>query len=63
MMRYEKCLKIQIEVFNGHDHISVAKSYLGIGDVYFMQGHYDNALAEYEKCLKIQIEVVGHDHT
>jgi len=44
--------------------MDVAKSYLGIGNLYYSQGHYDKALAEYEKCLKIQIKVFnGYDHT
>jgi tetratricopeptide (TPR) repeat protein len=34
-------LSSTIEVFNGHDHIDVAKSYWGIGNVYRRLGRYD----------------------
>ena len=40
----------------------VAKSYLGIGNVYDSQGQYERALEYYQKALEIDIKVSGQDH-
>ncbi len=46
----------------GHDSPDVAKSYLGIGNVYDSQGQYEQALEYYQKALEINIKVSGKDH-
>ena len=39
----------------------MAKSYRGIGEVYYNQGKYEGVLFQYGRTLDIQIRVLGND--
>jgi len=47
---------------HGDDHPNVAASYGNIGNVYQLQGNYDEALVQYHKSLEITIRVLGCEH-
>ena len=42
--------------------LSVATSYNNIGEVYRVQGKYEEALVQHGRTLDIKIRVVGEDH-
>ena len=54
---YTKSLDIETRIYGGDNHPDVAKSYLGIGNVYDSQGQYERALEDYQKSLDITIRV------
>ena len=41
---------------------SVAKSHMGIGNVYQRQGKYEQALAQHQKALEVFLAVYGQEH-
>ena len=47
---------------HGQDHPAVADSYRNIGNVYYSQGKYEEALVQYQKALAIDLAVHGQDH-
>jgi len=47
---------------HGDDHQDVAACYGNIGNVYSVQGNYDEALVQFQKSLKIRIRVFGCEH-
>jgi len=46
----------------GDDYPNVAACYGNIGNVYSVQGNYDEALVQFQKSLKITIRVFGCEH-
>lgn len=45
---------------SSHDTLSIAKSYLGIGDMYSVLANYDKAIPHYEKAYDFNIKVNNH---
>ena len=41
---------------------SVAKSHMGIGNVYQRQGKYEQALVQHQKALEVFLAVYGQEH-
>ena len=58
---YNKSLKIKIKV-HGQDHPDIAGTYHNIGEVYWQQAKYPEALNMFWKSLDINIKVHGCNH-
>ena len=64
LAEYEKCLKIQIKVFNGHDHTDVADLKYNIANLLEKEGKRDEARKLFLECEQIlSKEVYGPDHS
>ena len=54
-------VKIQERVLS-HEHLDIASTYNSIGEVYWHQAKYPEALNMYQKLLDINIKVHGCNH-
>ena len=59
---YSKCLKIELAVRRGRNHLHIATSYGNIGFIYFSLGQHGEALKFYSKCLAIQLAAYGNSN-
>lgn len=57
---YQKCLGIQINLETENDDL--ARTYNGIGAVWYQKGGYDMALEFHQKSLSIRLNINGSDH-